>query len=81
MEFETSRDLFWEIKRLLFIKEMTEIGIFKFFNLFSKMWKTEKRYNTDKIRNRAELCLTPTLTSKREEEKLFQGYFAFLSTR
>jgi len=45
------------------------------------MWKTEKRYNTDKIRDKAELCLTLTLISKREEEKLFQEYFAFLSTR
>jgi len=69
------------MKRLLSIKEITEIGIFKIFNLFSKIWKTKEKYNTDKIGDRAELCLTPTLTSKRGEEKLFQEYFAFLLTR
>ena len=71
MEFETTKDLFWEMKRPLFTKEIMEIGIFRFFNLFSRIWKTGKRYNTDKIGERAESCPIPTSTLKREEENLF----------
>jgi len=66
------------MKRPLSTKEITEIGIFRFFNLFSKMWKT---CNTDKIGDRVELYLTPTSTLKRGEEKLLQRYFVFLPTR
>ena len=38
-------------------KEITEIGIFRFFNLFSKIWKTDNKYNANKIGERAEPCL------------------------
>ena len=69
------------MKRPLSTKEITEIGIFRFFNLFSKMWKTSERCNTDKIGNRVEPYLTPTSTLKRGEEKLLQRYFVFLPTR
>ena len=62
-------------------KEIIEIRIFRIFNLFLKIRKTGKRYNTDKIGNKAELCSTLMSTLKREEEKLFQRYFVFLSTR
>ena len=69
------------MKRPLSTKEIIEIGIFRFFNLFSKMWKISERCNIDKIGDRVEPCLTPTSTSKRGEEKLFQRYFVFLPTR
>ena len=63
--------MFWEIKSSLSIKEITEIGIFRFFNLFSKIWKTGYRYKANKMREIAEPCLIPTLTLKNGEEKLF----------
>ena len=42
------------------------------------MWTISER---NKIGERAEPCPTPMLTLKRGEEKLFQKYFVFLSTR
>ena len=62
------------------IKETTEIWIFRFFNLSSRIWKTGKRYNTDKIGERAELCPISISILKREE-KLFQKYFVSLPTK
>ena len=59
------------MKRLSSTKEITEIGIFRFFNRFSKMWKTSNKYKADKIGESAELYLIPILTSKKGEEKSF----------
>ena len=60
------------MKRPSFTKEITEIGIFRFFNLFSKIWKTSDKYKADEIGDSADSWLTPTLTSKKGEEKSFQ---------
>jgi len=43
--------------------------------------KIEARYKADKIGDRAEPCPTPISTLKKDEEKLFQRYQVFLSTR
>ena len=75
------KDLSWETKSLSSTKKITEIGIFRFFNLFSKVWKIKKRYKTNKIGDKAEPYPTPISILKREEEKLFQRYFIFISTR
>ena len=56
---------------------MIEIRVFRFFTLFSKIWKIEKRYKADKIRDKVEPCLTLKSTLKSEEEKLFQRYLVF----
>ena len=40
-----------------------------------------ERHKADKMGDKAELCLTLISTLKREEKKLFQRYFVFLSTR
>ena len=42
-----------EIKRLLSTNEMKEAGIFRFLDLFSKIWKIRARYKADKTRERA----------------------------
>ena len=52
--FGTTRDLFWEIKRLLFTKERMEIGIFRFLILFSKIWRIGERYKAERIGERAD---------------------------
>ena len=70
--------MFWEIKRPLSTKE---IGIFRFFNLFLRIWKTGDKYRADKIDKRAKPWPTPMLTPKNGEEKSFQKYLVFLSTR
>ena len=72
--------MFWEINSLLFIKEIIEIEIFRFFNFFSKIWKIGEKYKADRIGDKAEPYTTPILILKKEEEKLFQRYFIFLST-
>ena len=59
------------MKRPSSTKEMIEIGIFRFFSLFSKIWKTGKRYNTNKIGDRADPWLILMSTSNRGEENLF----------
>ena len=59
------------MKRLSFTKEMTEIKVFRFFNLFSKMWKTSNKYKANKIGDSIEPCLISILTSKKGEEKSF----------
>jgi len=41
----------------------------------------EAKYNIDKMKDRAESCLTPTSILKKREEKLFQKYRVFLPTR
>ena len=75
------KDLSWEIKSLSSTKEITEIGIFRFFTLFSKIWKIGERYKANKMEGKVESCLTPILTLKDREEKLFQKYLVFLFTR
>ena len=76
-----SKDFSWKTKSPSSTKEMIEIRIFKFFNLFSKIWKMWERYKADNTGGKAEPCLTPMSTLKRGEEKLFQRYFIFLPTR
>ena len=68
-----TKDLSWETKSLLFIKEMIEIRIFRFFNFFSKVWKIRERYKANKIGDKAEPCPTTTSILKKEKEKLFQS--------
>ena len=72
------KDLLCSTKSPLSTKERMETGIFK---RFSRMWRTGARYKADKIGDRAEPCPTPTSTLKKDEEKLFQRYQVFLSTR
>ena len=69
------------MKKPLFTKEITKIGIFRFFNLFSRIWKTGNKYGANKMGKRAKSWPTPMLSSKNREEKLFQKYLVFLSTR
>ena len=40
------------------MNEREEIGIFRFFKQFSKIWKIGERYKADRIRERAKSCLT-----------------------
>ena len=62
---------------------MTGTWIFRFFNLFSKMWKIDNKYNANRIGERAKPWPTPTPTSilKKGEKKLFQKYLVFYFTR
>ena len=69
------------MKSSSFIKEMTETWIFRFFNIFSKMWKIGNRYNANRIGERAKPWPTPTSILKKGEKKLFQKYLVFYFTR
>ena len=71
MEIVLSKYFSCETNRLLFTKKIREIGIFRFFNLFSKIWKTGEKHNADNTSNKAKPC--PILTSilNKGEEKLF----------
>lgn len=69
--FNTDIDLFYAMRRLSSTKEIVEIGIFRFFNWFLKIWKIGKRYKAEKIGERADSCLIPISTLKKGEEKLF----------
>jgi len=40
-----SRDFSWEIKSLLSMNKKNKMGIFKFFTLFSKIWKIKMKQN------------------------------------
>ena len=53
-------------------KDKIEIGIFRIFKQFSRIWRIRARYKADKIGKRAESCPTPMSTLKNGEEKLFQ---------
>jgi len=75
------KNLSWEIKRPLSTNKMTEIGIFRFFNLFSKIWKIKERYRIDEMGDNAKSYPISMSTLKIGKEKLFQRYFVFLSTR
>ena len=41
--FEWGIYLFWEMKSLLSTKEMIEMGIFRIFKHFSRIWKMGER--------------------------------------
>jgi len=60
---------------------MIEIGIFRFFNLFSKIWKTGERYKADRMGDKAEPCPMPISILKEEKGKLLQRYFVLLPTK
>ena len=62
-------------------KERKEIGIFRDFNQFSKIWRTKAIYRADKIGERAKPWPTPTSTLKKEKEKESQTYLVFCPTR
>ena len=47
------------------------MGIFRFFNHFSRIYKNRVRYKAKRIGERADPWPTPTLTPKVEEEKSF----------
>ena len=63
--------MFWETKSPPSIKKIKETGIFRLFNLFSKIWKIGERYRADKMGESTELHSTPILTLKDRENKLF----------
>jgi len=43
LALECKIDLFWEIKSLLFMKEIMEMGIFRIFKWFSKKRKMDDK--------------------------------------
>ena len=67
-----SKDLFCAIMSLSSTNERIEMGIFKFFNHFSRIYKNKVRYKAERIGERADPWPTLTLTSKLGEEKSFQ---------
>ena len=69
------------MKRPLSTKERIKTEIFRFFSHFSKIWRIRERYKVKRIGERADLWPTPMSTLNKEEEKLFQRYFVFLSTK
>ena len=77
-KFEDRKDLSWTIKSPFSMKERMEIGILRFLNLFSKMYRSSEIYNVDKMGESAEPWPTPTLISKEGEERLFHKYFVLL---
>jgi len=60
------------MERPLSTNDKVEILRSRFFKCFSRIWRNGKRYKTERIGERADPWPTPTLTSKRQEEKLFQ---------
>ena len=60
------------MKSPLSTNERVEIGIFRFFHQFSKIWRSRKKYKVERIGDRMDPWLTPTLIQKVREEKLFQ---------
>ena len=57
------------------------MDIFKIFKQFSKERKIGDKQKTERIGERVDACLTPTLTLKEGDMKSFQRYFVFLPTR
>jgi len=47
------------------MKERMEIGILRFLNLFSRIYRSGERYSVDKIGESADPWPTPTLISKK----------------
>ena len=80
-KLEDKKDLSWTIKSPSSTKERIEIGILRFLNLFSKMYRSSEIYNVDKMGERADLWPTPTLMSKKGDERLFHKYFVLLWIR
>ena len=77
-EFEDRKDLSWTIKSPFSMKERMDIGILRFLNLFSKMYRSGEIYNVDKIGESADPWPTPTLILKEGDERLFHKYFVLL---
>jgi len=71
-------ELSCSIRSLSSINESVEIGIFRFFNCFSKIGE---RYKAEKIGKRDDPCPTPMSILKNGEEELFQRYLVFLPIR
>jgi len=63
------------------MKERMEIGILRFLNLFSRIYRSGERYNMDKMGDSADPWPTPTLISKEGDERLFHKYFVLLWIR
>jgi len=57
--------------RLLSTKKRIETGILRFLSQFSRIYRKGERYKEERIGERADPCLTPTLTSDIGEEKPF----------
>ena len=51
--------------------ERIEMGIFKFFRCFSRIYKSRVRYKAKRMGERADPWPTPTLTSNVREVRLF----------
>ena len=66
-----SIELHWGINRPSSTKEMKDVGIFKFFNWFSKINIKDERYRADNIGESAEPWPTPMLILNISEERLF----------
>jgi len=47
------------------MKERMEIGILRFLNLFSRIYRSGEKYSVDKIGESADPWPTPTLTLKK----------------
>ena len=69
---EIWNDLLWVTKSLSLTNNKKEIGIFRFFNQFSKIWRKDNKYRVERIEDRAESCPTPMLILKEGELRLFQ---------
>jgi len=59
------------MKSLLSTKEINDIEIFKFFTLFSKIWKIRVIKRADRIGDRAEPCSISIFALKGGKIKLF----------
>ena len=66
-----SKDLFCVIMRSSSMNEKIEMGIFRFFKRFSRMYKNRVRYKAERMGERADPWPTPTLTSNIGEERSF----------
>jgi len=53
------------------MNERIEIGIFRFFRCFSRMYKNGVRYKAERIGERADPWPTPTLTSNMGKKRSF----------
>ena len=53
------------------MNERIEMGIFRFFKCFSRMYKNGVRYKAERMGERADPWPTPTLTSNIGEERSF----------
>ena len=58
-------------------KNKMETGIFRFFKWISRMWSREERYKAERMGERAEPWLTPTLTLKNGEKNCSRNTVSF----